>query len=371
VLEDRLAPAVVTTAVDEFDYNPAHLTDWAGPDGQLSLREAINEINVLHGGAITFAAPMTIAIDLNLGPLPEITSPMTISGGGDANGNPNVVLNGNGLGFFGLLVHSSHSVIRNMVIENFNSSGMLISEAANCSVQHCYFGTNSTGTAKQGNLGEGITLEDATACVIRGNLLSGNGSDGIGLDGTACTRNRIVGNAVGVDITGQNALGNGANGVWLGDGAHGNLIAGNLISDNGLDGVVVTSGAGNAIVGNSIFANGNMGIELTGNGNHLMPAPVLISAVFSVIHRQPTLTLLGRLSGRLGYQFRLDLYANAAAANAEGQTFLGYVMATVVDRRGHFIAKLKLRRPATEPFLTATATDGLKDTSEFSAELAV
>jgi len=92
------------------------------------------------------------------------------------------------------------------------------------------------------------------------NVISGNRGDGVDIDGSPTTGNVVEGNYVGVDDTGTSGLGNGANGVTVSGGAHGNRIGGtsagarNVISANTSDGVDLT-GSGtkqNLVEGNYV-----------------------------------------------------------------------------------------------------------------------
>src|SRR5262245_61745074 len=53
-LESRQVPATVTATDDVDDYNPDRPTDWDGDNDQLSLPEAIRQVNKA-GGSIDFA----------------------------------------------------------------------------------------------------------------------------------------------------------------------------------------------------------------------------------------------------------------------------------------------------------------------------
>ena len=127
-------------------------------------------------------------------------------------------------------------------------------------------GTNPAGTAAVKNHGVGITISDGTyRNTIAGNVISGTASipgiggmiDGFGvflrdevsgstiamLDGSPAL-NVIRGNLIGTDATGEKALGNDSDGIFL-DNARNNTIGGtggsdgNVISGNGGDGIYV------------------------------------------------------------------------------------------------------------------------------------
>lgn len=100
-----------------------------------------------------------------------------------------------------------------------------------------------------------------------GNLISGNNGDGIEIfTALTSTGNKVQGNFIGTNVSGKSALGNRDYGVEIQEGVSNNLIGGvetgarNVISGNGLYGVTVfLAGSGNRVQGNFI------GTDLTGN----------------------------------------------------------------------------------------------------------
>ena len=187
---------------------------------------------------------------------------------------------------FGVIVHlgaSSNTVggtalgSRNLVSDN-RDYGVEISDAAHDNlVLGNFIGTDVTGTQRLGN-GTGICVQDTTGNIIggtaagAGNLISGNVVDGVLIDHGSMA-NLVLGNYIGTHVNGADGLGNGRHGVRI-DGASNNTIGGasvearNVIAHNGGSGVLVraTATTGDAILGNSIFSNGALGIDLDHNG---------------------------------------------------------------------------------------------------------
>jgi CSLREA domain-containing protein len=143
-------------------------------------------------------------------------------------------------------------------------------------VEGNFIGTDVTGLAALGN-GQGVTI-GAFANTIGGtggeatrNIISGNTKDGVFLQVSA-TGNVVEGNYIGTDKTGTIALPNLLNGVEIA-GASTNMIggdravAGNVISGNGEDGVLITGAAAtmNVVQGNFIGTQGDCTSKL-GNG---------------------------------------------------------------------------------------------------------
>ncbi len=152
-------------------------------------------------------------------------------------------------------------------------------------VQGNFIGTDVTGAAPLPNSDSGVHLANAQNSTIGGtaigarNIISANGNHGVVLTGAGVVGNQVLGNFIGVDVSGTVGLGNSRVGVRLGAGARNNTIggglagAGNVISANGTDGVVLadagTTGnlvAGNRIgtdpTGNFVMGNGNSGISI-------------------------------------------------------------------------------------------------------------
>ena len=104
-----------------------------------------------------------------------------------------------------------------------------------------------------------------------GNLISGNSNNGVAIGDPDTMGNAVIGNFIGTDVSGAIPLANVAMGVRLGIGADGNTVGGtttgdrNVISGNGRDGVHIWAGRTNRVVGNYI------GVKATGDaalGNH-------------------------------------------------------------------------------------------------------
>jgi len=187
---------------------------------------------------------------------------------------PEVVLNGaqivtQGLFAPGFLILDSNCVINSLVINGFNTQGILLDKAgaAGNTVTGCYLGTDPTGTTAVANAFPGIEIaEGASGNTIGGttaaarNVISGNAFIGLSIHDSGTNNNVVSGNYIGLNATGKAAIPNTYEGVEIFGGAQGNVIGGtatgarNVISGNNLDGVAIIEAgtSANLVQGNYI-----------------------------------------------------------------------------------------------------------------------
>jgi trimeric autotransporter adhesin len=396
--------------------------------GECTLRAAIEEANAndnVLGGvvdevrfSIPGPGPHIIA---PASALPFITEPLVVDGytQGDATATPaddateNTLRSGDNADLrvrldgvnlqglpAGLGVNAADSVVRGLSITRFAVGLELFGpEADNNTVEGNFVGVTPAGK-DMGNANNLTLRNGASSNTIGGttpakrNLISGSGpsqnfsSTGVTISDVGTDNNRVMGNYVGTTKSGTGSLGNEGRGVFIGNGAVGNLIgdgdfsdgpnnAANTIAFNGLDGVDV-SGQGtraNSIFANSIFSNARLGISLgqspnDGPGdadtgpNDLQNSPVISSA--KTARRT---TIKGTLESVQNGAFLIHYYASPASTREEGKVFLGVQGVTDTDSDG--VISLAFRpKSRTDPglFVTATATRAVTgDTSAFSA----
>jgi titin len=270
----------------------------------------------------------------------------------------------------GNLIGGNTAAARNVISAN-NADGVYLegSGATQNRIDGNFIGTDRSGTQPLGNGGAGVMLLNAPGNIVGGtgpeesNVISANGSSGVFLQGGGTTNNLVLNNRIGTDVTGTAPLGNGSQGVYIDLGASANMIGqSNTIAFNGNDGVLADSGIGNGILGNSIFSNGNLGIELTGNANLQQSFPTL-----TVISSNGVLTVAGVLNSIPNLQLRVEYFGSSfcdPSGFGEGQTYLGYQY-VIADGFGN--ATFATQFSVSTAFVTATATDPVNDTSEFSA----
>jgi hypothetical protein len=256
-----------------------------------------------------------------------------------------------------------------------------------------FIGTDNSGLADVGNVGDGVLILNAGGNTIggtaagSGNLVSGNNQTGVSIVATAAltaNANIIRGNVIGLDLVGT-ALGNAGDGVRTSGGANDNLIGGtvagslNRIASNGGDGVAIVGGTGNAINGNAITGNAGLGIDLGTSGvtpndvldpdtgpNNLQNFPVLTSATTTAAGT----AVVGTLNSLAATQYRIEFFANTTcdtSGNGEGALFVGTTNVTT-DAAGDAAINFTIT-PGLGPnaIVTATAMSPTGDTSEFSA----
>jgi hypothetical protein len=196
-------------------------------------------------------------------------------------------------------IGGTSAAARNIISDN--GIAISISGGKDNVIQGNYIGTNAAGDARLGN-NQGVALSNTPDNTIGGttaaerNIISGNSTWGVRISDAESMRNKVQGNYIGTDVTGTvtdpdgtpnsgDELGNGLNGVLIQTGAHNNTIggttagAGNIISGNGYNGSdlnntksgvevqfantdLPSKATGNRILSNSIYDNVRLGIDL-------------------------------------------------------------------------------------------------------------
>jgi hypothetical protein len=301
------------------------------------------------------------------------------------------------------------------VISGNSGFGLVLSDSSNDNtVFGNFIGTDPSGTLAWGN-SDGILLTHSSGNRIgglvrgEGNIISGNQYDGITIANAQSDSNLIIGNRIGVDVSGENPLGNREHGIRIRDGAAGNRIGdgtpegANIISGNGRYGLLMTGGetAGNRIEGNFIgtcpdekvrVGNGWGGIEIHTGVNHSMIGPgnaIAYNDGFGV-HLQDTNTTENTITGNSIHDNLEPGISTAGGANLElappvlnglnpvsgtsipggrveifsdssdeGRIYEGF---TTADGAGGF----SWSGTPSGPNITATVTDEDGNTSEFS-----
>lgn len=289
----------------------------------------------------------------------------------------------------------------NVISANLGAPGVLLTGNGS-TIAGNIIGADATGKLRLGNAGQGIYITSAANVKIGGttaaarNVISANGQEGISI-ATDAHHITVQGNHIGADIGGTLDLGNGKStggGIGVAILGSDNTIggatpgAGNVIAFNYVYGVWLShGGVRNTIRGNSIFANksgggGNgIGISIVGGPlsndsgdgdagtNNQQNHPVITSATTA----GPNTIITGTLDSIGGIDYELDFYASDLAdptGYGEGQIYLGST--TVTTQPQTHLASFNVTFPVSTAgkVITATATDDIGNTSEFSTVLA-
>jgi parallel beta-helix repeat protein len=187
-----------------------------------------------------------------------------------------------------------------------------------------------------------------------GNVISGNSYHGIYLFGPDVDNNTIAYNRIGTDPSGLLALGNVREGIEVYGDCDGNTIGpANLIAFNSRNGVYIdgASASGDKITQNSIHSNGMAGIDLANGANQNISPPVIVDV---------TINSNVQIDGSACSGCTVEVF-QSPTNDGEGRVWLGSAFA---DGGGNFSLVVP---SVSQPYLTATATDAVKGTSEFSS----
>jgi hypothetical protein len=285
--------------------------------GAGSLRSAIQTVNAQPAGSssvITFKVGGEIALASDLPPIVhkvEIDGTSAPHFGGAA---PTIGVDAKNHGAFVFATGSDGSQLLAMSVGDAKGNGVTL-DASTIILNQNYIGLNIHG-AQLANGGDGIFVAASSTFNVIGlnasgdvgviaNVISGNGGNGISLHGS--TGNIIAANRIGTNPAGNAAIPNKGSGIWITHASHDNEIGGtdykdpktgaindptgdkgtvtpvfvvpplgNLISGNGIDGVLVDAkSANNTFNGNFIgtTADGNAPLGNTLDGVHFIGSP--------------------------------------------------------------------------------------------------
>ena len=282
------------------------------------------------------------------------------------------------------------------VISGNDRSGVIIlgARASGNVVIGNLVGTDFTGSVGLGNALFGVAIQNAPNNTIggprpaAGNVISANNQLGVFVFGVEASGNLMQGNFIGTDVTGSVDLGNALSGVGIID-APDNTIGGpqpgegNVIVFNDFGVIVVGTSledttVANSIRGNAIYGNGTLGIDLGDDGvsanddmdadigpNNLQNFPVITSALAT----ESSTRIVGSLNSLPNVEYTLDFYASSEADisnHGEGERYLGSAI-VMSDGFGDAEFDVTLEEEAhSGEYITATATDSIGSTSEFS-----
>lgn len=286
----RATTFVVNSIGDGADASTVDNICQTATANECTLRAAIEQSNATAGNdAINFnIAGAGVHTITPLSNLPDITQTVTIDGYTQPGTAPNTLAIGNNAV---LLIEidggsqntdlfhffANDNVIRGLVVNRAPFDGIFLGNpngvpTSGNVVGGNFIGTDPTGTIARGNSRFGVSMYFfPTANNLIGgstpasrNLISGNGQ-GVVIALAGSTNNVVSGNYIGTNASGNAAIPNGR-GIFVGDGAHDNLIGGaaaanrNVISGNGGAGVLLI---GSGLTNNDIRGN-YIGTDTTG-----------------------------------------------------------------------------------------------------------
>lgn len=412
----------VTATEREHDFDPSSNTAHAATAlfntiyvtttadfGAGSLRQTILDANAATG-------PLTIGFRIAessttpwktihvLSPLPAVTATsLRVEGAtqtgffGDTNADgPEIEISGGGtVDGDGLVIAGCFAEVANLAIGGFGGNGLSVANATTigCSsgyyttdLHHLFVGTDPTGSAARPN-GRGIGTSVVGSkdfydnsgrgptnihdCVISGNTRSGI----FGLSG----RLNISNNRIGVKAHADEALPNGASGVFIGPGGYGSDVGpdvfsalnsptagGNVIAFNGETGVAIAGGLTDVSVRNNrIWGNRLLGIDIGLDGPTLssksdyadpIGMPALTLAHYDPVSKKTIIEGDIPVTATAGvFNFTINLFANDSAdpsGYGQGQRPLGTARFSFPTTHFHFEADGDL----TGQLITATNT---------------
>jgi hypothetical protein len=187
---------------------------------------------------------------------------------------------------------AGHVEVRDNTIVASGENGVDITQCSQLLLANNYIGTDSLGASGMGNTDYGVyigffSVSNRIGGVdgVSGNVISGNGLTGITLNESSVSNTLIAGNKIGTDASGTTAIPNGGSGVGI-SGSRSTTIggtnawAGNVVSGNDGEGIIIGSASLTVVQGNTIGAdvtgvlpipNAEHGIYITsGSSNNLI-----------------------------------------------------------------------------------------------------
>jgi hypothetical protein len=323
--------------------------------------------------------------------------------GTDISGTTALATSGSGIvvtSGHGTVVGGTASAARNVISGNLNGVVLDAFATSDSFIQGNYIGVDITGAAPLGNTNRGVIM-DANVTIGgtaagAGNVISANGGIGIVLGGSATSTFAVVqGNFIGTDPTATIDLGNRDRAIHCGgpDSTIGgigpgeaNVIAYTKAIGGTGDGVYLPFSPRNVVRGNRIFGNDGLGIDVmplgtpegvtpndpgdadTG-GNDMQNFPL-----FTSVTTGATTHVAGVLHSKASMTYDLDFYANACSnfprEFLEGETWIGTTQVTTDGNGDATFDEVLPVATAAGSRVTATATDPVGNTSEFSQGLA-
>lgn len=297
MLDRRLQCPLMVRLESRRMLSTTYVVSTTADSGAGSFRQAIIDANANPGAdTINFAIGSGVQTITPDSPLPHIGGALTIDAttqGGYA-GKPLIEINGASAGSTdGLKLSGGNNTVRGLVINRFSGTGLVIQSGDNNIIENCYIGTDTSGLIKQKNSVHGLYIGTSNnriggTTAAQRNVICGNDTlNAAGIFSYGGNANLIIGNYIGIGSDGLTPVPN-YTGLAIFAGANnfiGNTTggAGNVISGNKQDGVLITTDShhntvqqnfiGTDYTGTIAVPNGDLttnlgwGIELQGYNN--------------------------------------------------------------------------------------------------------
>ncbi len=301
---------------------------------------------------------------------------------------------------FGVTVGDTGGTTRNVISGNGNDGIKIFGPfAVSNKIINNFIGTDISGAVPLGNDWSGVGLTDGAGLNVdfvtsspnrvgmpgAPNVISGN-SWGVFIGYGNASKNIVQANYIGTNLGGNTDVGNANEGVYLGNTSFDNLIGGtaanesNVIAFNNRNGIYQDDGARNAFRRNRIFSNELLGIDIVPaagvNSNDALDADsgpnglLNYPVITYVLQLSMSVAIEGTYHSAPNQTYTLEFFGNSAADGSgfgEGRNFIGSTqVATDASGNATFNVNFASSQSNTSQFVTATATDSVSNTSEFS-----
>ncbi len=363
-------PAIISEVTIEGTSAPTYIVGGApvveiNCDGHAGLQfSAGSADSELLGVAVDDASGDGVTLDADAITLNADYIGLDLTGAADGNHGDGVFVSpDSSADLIGLNSSGDSGVVANVISGN-TGSGLVLSGATDNTVVANRIGTNPAGSAAIANGGNGIWLTqgahgneiggtdytDAGTGDVNnptgskgtvtpvfvvpplGNLVSGNAGDGVLID-TGSRDNVLNGNFIGTTADGDAAIGNSGDGVAI-IGANGNSLVGckfinnpfvyyNVVSGNGLNGLLITDSDDTTVQGNffgvganntSAVGNADNGILVNGSSKDTVVGGVIPLGNVSSDNGQNGIDVAGTVSGFITFNTFGGLLAFKGAA---------------------------------------------------------
>ncbi|MBK8027318.1 MAG: hypothetical protein IPK19_39475 [Chloroflexi bacterium] len=275
---------------------------------------------------------------------------------------------------------SANTDIADNVISGNGLVGIAVHDAINTSISGNLIGLTADGLALMAPGASGFNnyygiheVSSTGTQILDGNVIGGADQAGLVITGGVDTV--VSGNLIGVLADGVTPAGNGAEGVLVEDGENISIYYGNVIANNGGDGIRDVQGITNIFDFNNIYSNGGLGIDILADGVRTnvpfsrLNAPTISSV--SVIADKYVIS--GSLMSAANETLVIQFYANTTcdpSGHGEGEDALNGIVTPITDALGSAtFSGIAIWRSGQRRYITATAwaPAAASGTSEFSA----